>query len=181
MASKRLKTASEIAQQSVADAVALTEETMERANGMVERANGMIERNSVVRTVNRVAEQSMAEAAAITEDAIAAVEAASERNSLFDMARKVMLAAMGGWALAWNEAEDFVNRLVERGEIAEQDGRTLLREMAEKRSARKPVQSGPVEEVLDRMDIPSKADIEALGAKIAELTAKVEELKRAQS
>lgn len=101
-----------------------------------------------------------------------------EPNPLFESARKVLLAYIGGWALAWDELEDFVDKLVERGEVAEKDARTLLREMAEKR---KPADlDSRMEEVLNRMNVPSKADIEALGEKIAMLTKKVEELKKTQ-
>jgi polyhydroxyalkanoate synthesis regulator phasin len=35
-----------------------------------------------------------------------------------------------------------------------------------------------VEEVLDRMNVPTKADIEALGEKITSLSKKVDELKK---
>jgi polyhydroxyalkanoate synthesis regulator phasin len=102
-----------------------------------------------------------------------------EPNPLFEAARKVLLAYIGGWALAWDELEDFVNKLVERGEVAEKDARKLLREMAEKRK-RVGLES-QLEEVLDRMNVPTKADIEALGEKIAILARKVEELKKAQA
>jgi len=59
------------------------------------------------------------------------------------------------------------------------DARKLLREMAEKRK-RVGLES-QLEEVLDRMNVPTKADIEALGEKIAILARKVEELKKAQA
>jgi poly(hydroxyalkanoate) granule-associated protein len=105
-----------------------------------------------------------------------------ERNPLFDAARKVLLASIGAVALAQEELEDFVNRLVERGEIAEKDGKKLIRETMEKR--KKEAQKAEdeldkrVEDLLDRMNVPTKSDIEALSAKISALTKKVEELKK---
>lgn len=109
---------------------------------------------------------------------------AEERNPLLEAARKVLLAGIGAVALAQEEIEDFVNRLVERGEIAEKDGRKLLREVVDRRKkdAEKAEDeiSKRVEEVLDRMNVPTKADIEALGEKIAHLSKKVDELKKAQ-
>jgi polyhydroxyalkanoate synthesis regulator phasin len=108
-------------------------------------------------------------------------EMEEERNRLFELARKVMLAAVGAAALAQDELEDFINRLVERGEIAEKDARKLIREVSDKR--RKNVEKEldkRLETLLDHMDVPSKADIDALGAKITALTAKVEELKKAK-
>jgi polyhydroxyalkanoate synthesis regulator phasin len=102
-----------------------------------------------------------------------------ERNRLFQTVRKVVLASIGAVGLAQDEVEDLVNRLVKRGEIAEKDARKLMREMGEKRSQRvEKTVDKQMEKLLDRMNIPSKGDIDALSEKIAMLTAKVEELKK---
>jgi hypothetical protein len=42
-----------------------------------------------------------------------------------ELSRKVLLAGVGAAVLAQDEISDFVDRLVERGEIAEQDARNL--------------------------------------------------------
>ncbi len=105
-----------------------------------------------------------------------------EKNQLLDLARKVLLAGIGAVALAQDEVEEFVDKLVERGEIAEKDGRKLVREVMERR--KKDAEKAEdevthhIEEVLDRMMVPTKADIEALGDKIAHLSKKVDELKK---
>jgi poly(hydroxyalkanoate) granule-associated protein len=108
-----------------------------------------------------------------------------ERRPLLEAARKVLLASIGAVALAQDEIEDFVNRLVERGEIAEKDGRKLVREVMDRRKkeAEKAEDevSKRVEEVLDRMNVPTKADIDALGEKISALSKKVDELKKSQA
>jgi poly(hydroxyalkanoate) granule-associated protein len=105
------------------------------------------------------------------------------RNLLLESARRVLLAGAGAVALAQDEAEDFVNRLVERGEIAEKDGKKLMRDVMDKRKKHtgkvEKDLDGRVEELLHRMNVPTKADIEALSAKITELTKKVDELKKA--
>lgn len=102
-----------------------------------------------------------------------------ERSRFFEASRKVLLAGIGAVALAQDEIEDFVNRLVERGEIAERDARKLLREVTDKRrkSAEREMDKR-LEEMLDQLNVPSKADIDALGHKITSLTHKVEELKK---
>jgi len=106
----------------------------------------------------------------------------AERSPLLGLARRVLLAGIGAVALAQDEVEAFVNKLVERGEIAEQDGRKLIREMVERR--RKEAGKAEeeldrrVEELLKRLNVPSRSDIEALSARIAALTRKVEELKQ---
>ena len=106
----------------------------------------------------------------------------SEHNPLLEAARKVLLAGIGAIALAQEEIEEFVGRLVERGEIAEKDGRKLIREVMDKRKKEAEKAEDEltkrVETVMDRMSVPSKADIEALSKKITELTKKVDELKK---
>ncbi|GAB4581073.1 MAG: phasin family protein [Anaerolineales bacterium] len=113
-----------------------------------------------------------------------------EHGQLYKVTRKVVLAALGVVGMATDELEGFVDKLVERGEIAEKDGRKLIAEIREKGEERikesrarvmKMVgiekEEEDVEEVLNRMDIPTKSDIKELSAKIAALTRKVEELK----
>ncbi len=110
---------------------------------------------------------------------------AEERNPMLDAARKVLLAGIGAVALAQEEIEDFVNRLIERGEIAEKDGKKLVREVIDRRKKDAEKAEDQVtkraEEILDRMSVPTKADIDTLGDKIAALSKKVDELKKAQS
>jgi polyhydroxyalkanoate synthesis regulator phasin len=104
-----------------------------------------------------------------------------ERNPLFDATRKVLLASMGAMALAQDEMESFVHKLVERGELAEQDGKKLIRDVMDRR--RKEAEKaedemeGRVQMLLDRMNVPTKSDIEKLSAKVTELGKKIDELK----
>lgn len=106
-----------------------------------------------------------------------------ERNPLVGMARRVLMAGMGAVALAQEEVEEFVNKLVERGEIAEKDGKKLVRDVMDKRKSQTKKAEDELEkrmeELLGRMNVPSKSDIEALSAKITALTKKVDELKKA--
>ncbi|HEB66286.1 MAG TPA: poly(hydroxyalkanoate) granule-associated protein, partial [Chloroflexi bacterium] len=79
-------------------------------------------------------------------------------------------------------AENFVNKLVERGELAEKDARKLLDEVSKKRKETTKKTEGEVEKrleaILSRMNVPTKSDIQALSEKIAALTEKVEALKQ---
>ena len=107
------------------------------------------------------------------------MEEAEERVTLFEAARKVVLAGIGAVALAQDEVEDFVNRLVERGEIAEKDARKLIREVTEKRRKGAAHEMDKrIEDLLERLNVPTKSDLDALGEKIAALSAKVEALKK---
>ena len=107
-----------------------------------------------------------------------------ERNPLYEAVRKVLLAGIGAVALAQEEVEDLVNKLVERGELAEKDGKNLVREIMSKRQkGQEKVEdeyTKRVEDILERMNVPTKSDIDALGKKITALSKKVDELKKSQ-
>ena len=103
---------------------------------------------------------------------------------LFEMAHKTFQAGLGAFALAEEELEHLFGRFVERGEVAEKDGRKLFTGMMERRkkdaesrmaSAQDEMESS-IERVLHRMSVPSKTDIDNLNTKVTLLTTKVEEL-----
>jgi poly(hydroxyalkanoate) granule-associated protein len=110
-------------------------------------------------------------------------------NSFLELVRKVLLAGVGAVAMSRDEAEQFVNKLVERGELAQKDGEKLLRDVQARLHLGRPdvqdqaekvtnrAQQG-MEEFLNRLNIPSKRDIDDLSAKIAQLAARVEELRK---
>jgi poly(hydroxyalkanoate) granule-associated protein len=105
-----------------------------------------------------------------------------EHSRFYELSRKVMLAGIGAAALAQEEVEAFVNKLVERGELAEKDGEGLIAEMRSKRRER---MSKVEEEInkhvgraLERLNIPSKEEIAALNEKIATLNQKLDEMKK---
>lgn len=127
-----------------------------------------------------------------------------DKNPLVVAAHKVLLASVGAAALAQEEIEDFVNRLVERGSIAEADGRRMIKDVLDQRKRQMEragerahevadeftanITEGPkkiaddleqrIEGVLTRMNIPTKEEIETLTSKITALTRKVDELKK---
>jgi poly(hydroxyalkanoate) granule-associated protein len=109
-----------------------------------------------------------------------------ESNPLVDAVHKVLLASIGAVALAKEDMEDLVGKLVERGEIAEADGRKMMKDVMDRRKKQASEQTKKAEDVLDqrvedvmtRMNIPTKDEIEALSAKITALTKKVDELKK---
>lgn len=113
------------------------------------------------------------------------VEAEAGSNPFVEGIRRVLLAGVGAVTLAQDEAEKFVHKLIEKGEIAEKDGRSLLTDLSENRKQRAQ-ESGKrvsdelekrMESLLNRMNIPTKSDIEQLSNKVAELTQKIDTLK----
>ena len=113
------------------------------------------------------------------------VEEATEEegNPVLGLVRKVLLAGVGVIALTQEEVEKVIARLVERGEIAEKDGKKLFRDVMEKRGKEAKKAEGEMDkrlqDLLDRMNVPTKSDIDALSAKITALSKKVDELKKA--
>jgi len=112
-------------------------------------------------------------------------EVVDEEASILESLRRVLLASIGVVALTIEEIGELVDKLVERGEIAEQEGKKLVIEIKEKRKKKtgeaEDVASTRMREMMDKMDIPTKSDIDDLSAKIATLSKKVDELKKAQS
>jgi poly(hydroxyalkanoate) granule-associated protein len=120
---------------------------------------------------------------------------AVQKSSLMEAVHKVLLAGIGAAALAQEEIEDFVNRLVERGEIAEADGKKMMKDVLEKRKQMVKMPAKPavqpkkitsdiekrIEELMAKMNIPTKDEIDALSAKITVLTKKVDELKKSET
>jgi polyhydroxyalkanoate synthesis regulator phasin len=112
-------------------------------------------------------------------------EVAEAGSSLLAGVRRVLMAGVGAVALAQDEVEEFVKKLVDRGEIAEKDGRKLVDDILEKRKNRtekaEDALESRIESLLDRMNVPSKSDIDQLSKKITLLAEKVDELKNKKS
>ncbi len=103
-----------------------------------------------------------------------------ENKPFFETTKKIILASIGVVALAQDEIENFINRLVERGEIAEKDGRKLMEEFKEKRKKKSKQAEVEVEDrletMLEKMGVPTKSDIDDLSRKISDLSDKVDKL-----
>lgn len=93
---------------------------------------------------------------------------------LFELSRKVLLAGVGAAVLAQDEISDFVDSLVERGEIAEQDARKLIKEVLDKQE--KFISDIRSEQSQKHTRYASRSDIEELTTRIMELNKKIEEL-----
>ena len=103
--------------------------------------------------------------------------AAEEHNKVQEALHRVMLAAVGTVGLVQDELEHFVNKAVERGQIAEKDARKTVRVVGDKRKDAGKEVDKRFEDMLVKMNIPTKNDLSALNDKIADLTQKVDSLK----
>ncbi len=108
-----------------------------------------------------------------------------EEPSILESLRRVLLASVGVVALTIEEVRELVDKLVDLGEIAEQEGIKLVIEIKEKRKKKtdkvEDLAFSRMNELMDKMDIPTKSDIDDLSAMITTLSKKVDELKKAKS
>ena len=56
----------------------------------------------------------------------------TEPSRMYAITRKLLLASVGAIGIAQDEVEDLVKKLVDRGEIAEKDGRKLIADLNER-------------------------------------------------
>jgi polyhydroxyalkanoate synthesis regulator phasin len=97
-------------------------------------------------------------------------------GNLYEISRKVLLASVGAAAIAQDEVEKFVEKLADRGEIAEKDARRLVKEVLDRREK----MENEKRSERDKKYPPAatKADIEALAARVGELSKKIDEMKK---
>lgn len=105
-------------------------------------------------------------------------------NLMLASLQRVLLAGVGVIVLAQEEIEDFVRRLVDRGDIAEEEGRMLVEDVIDQRNKRLQSVRDGVEgtidrstgEVYKRLNIPTRSEIVSLSEQIDVLSKKVDEL-----
>ena len=96
--------------------------------------------------------------------------------NLYDASRRILLAAIGAAAVAQEEIDGFISRMADRGEIAEKDAHKLMKEMWERRE--KIINEKRSGLHHHHSPIATRSDIETLSEKVAELTRKLEEMKK---
>lgn len=105
----------------------------------------------------------------------------AKRGPFYEATRMILLAGIGAVSLAQDEINNFLDRLVERGEMAEADARNLVREMADRREKLEIERQQHIAQAKRNSKVATQADIDALNARIAELNHKIEELREQQS
>lgn len=101
----------------------------------------------------------------------------AEQTKVQEALHRVALATVGTIALVQDEVEHFINKAIERGQIAEKDARKQMQDVSEKRKGAEKGVDKRFEELVARLNIPTKNDINTLNEKIADLTKKVDSLK----
>ena len=107
-----------------------------------------------------------------------------QERPVVETVRSVLLASIGALALTKDELEAILNRLVERGELAEKDARSLVQELVNRRKKETGEWEDRITRVLEprlrriveRLDIPTRRDMEALSKRLSALEEKIDRL-----
>lgn len=89
---------------------------------------------------------------------------------------RILLAGLGVVALTKEKAEEIVEELIKRGEISKKDQPNFVKRLLEggkdTRIEIEKIVEKSVTNVLDKLNIPTKSDIDALMKKVEKLTKK---------
>ncbi len=106
-----------------------------------------------------------------------------EKDRIVGTTRKAMLAYVGAFGMAQDEAANLFNRCIKRGEIAEKDARKMLKSINQRskpasRNITRARQrfNRQIERVLNSVSIPSKRDVDLLNNKMTMLNEKIDRL-----
>jgi len=99
-------------------------------------------------------------------------------QSLTDLAHAFMLVGIGAVALTKDESKALVDKLVERGAVAEQEARKTMGDLGlrSRMGGRQGRIEKRIEAVLSRMSIPSREEVTRLSDRIAALSARIDAL-----
>ena len=92
---------------------------------------------------------------------------------MFDALRKAVLFGAGLAVMTTEKMKDFAEELVKKGEMSEKEAREALKEWMEKsKQARKEMEDkteAMVNKVMNRMNIPTRSELEELKERLAKL------------
>ncbi|BCB96528.1 ATP synthase subunit B [Dissulfurispira thermophila] len=96
--------------------------------------------------------------------------------TIFDVVRNALLAGFG----VQEKVREFIDDLVKKGELSESQGAKLVKEWTEKADKSTSDLSKSISELvtktLEKMNIPTKDDIETLNKKIQNLSVRIKKL-----
>jgi polyhydroxyalkanoate synthesis regulator phasin len=101
---------------------------------------------------------------------------------MFELIRKTILAGLGAATLTKEKVDKLVDELIKRGEVTAEERPKLVRDLLARAEESEKDLEGKVneslEKVIEKLGIPTKADLDALSGKIDQLTKKVDTAKK---
>ena len=112
--------------------------------------------------------------------------ATNGRSSVVSGVQSALRASIGVFSMGRDEVETVVNRLIEKGELSEIDGKRIISDLFDRpkqgvRQLNSKVSSALDESIiatLNLLNIPTRSDLQTLSQKINELAEKVDELSK---
>ena len=99
---------------------------------------------------------------------------------MFELIRRTVLAGLGAATLTKEKVEELVDELIKRGEVASEKRPKVVQELLAKvEESGKELQERvdkAAKEAVERLGIPTKADLDALHRKMDDLVRKVEKM-----
>ena len=113
-------------------------------------------------------------------------DASNGRNPLISGVQSALRTSMGVFSMGREEVETVINRMIEKGELTEMDGRRILSNLFDGprrgvRQINEKVSSALDESIvttLNLLNVPTRSDLQTLSEKINELAEKVDELSK---
>jgi polyhydroxyalkanoate synthesis regulator phasin len=102
------------------------------------------------------------------------------RRSIVRALRWGMLFTVGSLLVVKERTEDFVNEAFEKGQKAQQEGKTLVQAMRAEKPRQQKVETDPLQSrvnvTLERLNVPTETEIHELNQQIDLLSARIEAL-----
>ncbi len=99
----------------------------------------------------------------------------------FDLVRNAILAGFG----VQEKVREFIDDLVKRGELSESQGAKLVKECSEKAdktsSELNDIVAGIIPKTLERMNVPTKKDIQELSEQLYRMSVRISALEEQQA
>lgn len=116
--------------------------------------------------------------------AVQKIEEVNSKNPVTKAAHTVILTGLGTVAIGHEEIQSVVDKLVEKGEVTEEESRKMISDLLHRRKKDVSIVEDKVEALLDErinavletMNLPGKKDIDSLSRKVSTLSKKVSEL-----
>ncbi len=136
-------------------------------------------------TIDSMKKKVTGSAKKVTGSAKKATELPSKHvDTVIDLTHDLFLASIGGFALAQEEIEKLVKKLIERGQIKEEDGKKYISDLLNKtKKAGKVLETKVEEKFQDKvptLEIPSRKIFDDLVKKVEAISAQVDALTTAK-
>jgi len=99
---------------------------------------------------------------------------------MLEITRKLLLASVGAVELTKEKVEGIIQELIKKGEVAKEEGMGLIEEILRRKEESKKALENKIEteitKVMEKLNIPTKKEIQKLREKIEILTKNIDKI-----